>query len=87
MSKYEFSLRQEVLLEKGADILGNLFRYGKKNNIPISNCADPINVMYSLIWKAKHDILVAETEEQLEQIESQFELAQRFSCAIGAQAV
>lgn len=25
MSNYEFSLRQEVLLEKGADILGSLF--------------------------------------------------------------
>ena len=30
MSQYEFSLQQEVLMEKGASVLGDLFRYQQK---------------------------------------------------------
>lgn len=33
MGKYEFSLRQEVLLEKGASVLGDLFRFKRQHGI------------------------------------------------------
>lgn len=44
MSKYEFSLRQEVLMDVGASILGDLFRYSEENEI--ENDADPVNILY-----------------------------------------
>jgi hypothetical protein len=84
VSNYEFSLRQEVLLEKGADILGALSRFGRKNHIALADANDPINVMYSLVWKAKRNILGAKSEAELDQIESQFDLARRFSTDIEA---
>ena len=46
MSNYEFSLRQEVLLEKGADILGSLFHFARNNHISPSDKKDPVNVWY-----------------------------------------
>ena len=46
MSHYEFSLRQEVLLEKGAGILGDIFHYEQQNQI--QDEMHPISVMYSL---------------------------------------
>ena len=73
MDRYEFSLRQEVLLEKGASILGDLFRIKRRHGI--TDRSDPISVLYSLIWSAKQDILISETEPELEQIEGQFNLA------------
>ena len=48
MSNYEFSLRQEVLLEKGADILGSLFHFARNNHISPSDKKDPVNVVYGL---------------------------------------
>jgi len=60
MSQYEFSLRQEVLLEKGAAVLGNLFQYKRQQQIVEET--HPIAVMYSLVWAAKQDILTAKTE-------------------------
>jgi len=76
MSKYEFSLRQEVLMEVGASILGDLFRYSEENKI--ENDADPVNILYYLIRSAKQDIVLSQTEEELEQIEGQFRLARNF---------
>lgn len=73
MSKYEFSLRQEVLLEVGASILGDLFRYSEEKRI--ENDADPVSILYNLIWNAKQDIILSKTEAELEQIEGQFSLA------------
>ena len=84
MSNYEFSLRQEVLLEKGADILGALFHFARNNNIPLSDKKDPVNVVYSLVWNAKRSILGANTEAELNQIEAQFDFARRFSAGIEA---
>ena len=84
MSKYEFSLRQEVLLEKGAEALGDLFRYKRKERI--SDDTHPVSVMYSLIWTAKQEILTADSEAALEQIEGQFDLANRFLVGIGSDA-
>ena len=80
LSRYEFSLRQEVLLEKGAEVLGDLFRYKRRERI--SDDTHPVSVMYSLIWTAKQDIMTADSEAALEQIEGQFDLANRFLVGI-----
>lgn len=82
MSNYDFSLRQEVLLEKGAAVLGDLFRYERKQRS--TDRTDPVSVMYDLVWSAKQNILLARTEKELEQIEGQFDLAGRFLDGIGA---
>ena len=84
MSNYEFSLRQEVLLEKGAEILGALFRFARSNDISLSDKKDPVNVIYSLVWDAKSSILGAATEADLDHIETQFDFARRFYTGIGA---
>ena len=55
MGKYEFSLRQEVLLEKGASVLGDLFRFKRQHGI--TDQADPISVLYGLVWSAKQERL------------------------------
>ena len=46
MSRYEFSLLQEVLLEKGAGVLGDLSRYKRQNRI--EERTHP--VAYSILW-------------------------------------
>lgn len=48
MSNYEFSLRQEVLLEKGADILGSLFHFARNNHISPSD--KKIQLMLFTVW-------------------------------------
>lgn len=82
MSHYEFSLRQEVLLEKGAGILGDIFHYEQQNQI--QDEMHPISVMYSLVWNAKQDILLARSEADLERIRGQFDMATHFLDGIGA---
>ena len=84
MGRYEFSLRQEVLLEKGAAVLGDLFQYKRQKQIVEET--HPVSVMYSLVWAAKQDILTAKTEAALEQIEGQFNLANRFLAGVEAGA-
>lgn len=84
MSNYEFSLRQEVLLEKGADILGTLFHFARSKDISPADKTDPVNVVYSLVWDAKSNILSASTEADLNHIEAQFDFARRFYTGIGA---
>ena len=84
MSNYEFSLRQEVLLEKGADILGTLFHFARNKQISLADKKDPVNVVYSLVWDAKSNILSAATEAELDHIETQFDFARRFYAGIGA---
>lgn len=76
MSKYEFSLRQEVLMEKGASVLGNLFHYRQEQGI--DSDTHPVSILYDLIWNVKQDILLAKNESDLEQIEGQFNLANSF---------
>lgn len=84
MNRYEFSLRQEVLMEVGAGVLGDLFQYRRQKQIVDET--HPVSVMYSLAWKAKHDILAAKTEADLDQIERQFNLAKRFLAGAEADA-
>ena len=83
MSGYEFSLRQEVLLEKGASVLGDLFRLKRETE---QDRHHPLSVMYGLVWSAKQDILTAKTETELAQIEGQFDLANRFLVGIESHA-
>ena len=77
MSIYEFSLRQEVLMEVGASILGDLSRYSQRNNI--ESDSEPASILSALIWNAKQDILLANSESELNEIEGQFNLANQFS--------
>ena len=67
MNSYEFSLWQEVLLEKGASVLGDLFRLKR----------------YGLVWSAEQDILMSQTESELDQIKGQFNLVNNFVSKIG----
>jgi hypothetical protein len=76
VSNYEFSLRQEVLMEKGAAVLGDLFRYERDQKL--TDPSHPVVIMYGLVWSAKQDILLAKSETELAQIEGQFDLANRF---------
>jgi len=76
MSKYEFSLRQEVLLEKGASVLGSLFHYRQAQGI--DSDTHPVSILYDLVWNVKQDILLAKNESDLEQIEGQLNMANSF---------
>ena len=82
MSGYEFSLRQEVLLEKGASVLGDLFCSERGTEEERRRL---LSVMYGLVWSAKQDILTAKTEAELARIEGQFDLAGRFLAGIEAE--
>ncbi len=82
MSRYEFSLRQEVLMEKGASVLGNLYHYEREREL--SDPTHPVQIMYNLVWSAKQDILLATSERELDRIEGQFDLAGQFLSGIEA---
>lgn len=84
MSKYEFSLRQEVLMEQGASVLGDLFRLKRAHGI--TGHTDPVSVMYELVWSAKQDVLMAKTEAELDRIKGQFDLANGFIAKLGSAA-
>ena len=81
MYSYEFTLRQELLLEKGASVLGHLFRFKRQRGI--IGWEDPVSVLYGLVWSAKRDILISKTESELDEIEGQFNLADLFISKIG----
>lgn len=81
MNRYEFSLLQEVLMEKGAGVLGDLSRYKCRKGITDRN--DPVAVLYSIVWNAKQDILSARSKEELDQIEGQFNLVKQFLMRAG----
>lgn len=76
MTRYEFSLRQEVLLKKGVSILADLFRYAQEKNLTEQD--HPVQVIYDLAWTAKSDILLATSEKDLDRIEGQFNLTKKF---------
>ena len=82
MSRYEFSLLQEVLMEKAAGVLGDLSRY--KHQHEIRERTHPVAVLYSLIWNAKQDILSAKSKEELDRIEGKFDLADQFLSKLGS---
>lgn len=78
MDKYLFSIRQEILIDKGAAILAGFFHYARDYNIPLEDKQNPINIMYDLVWDAKHNILLASIENDLDKIEAQFDFSRRF---------
>jgi len=82
MSKYEFSLRQESLMEQGASVLGDLFRLKRTHGI--TDHSDPVSVLYELVWSAKQDILLAKAESELDRIMGQFDLAKGFITKISS---
>lgn len=76
MSNYEFSFRQEILMEKGAAVLGDLFRFERKQGSPEKT--QSTSLLYDLVWTAKQDILVAKSECDLAMIEGRFDLVHDF---------
>ena len=73
MTTREFSFRQELLLEKGAEVIGDYMRYENKMNL--NDAKNPICILHDLVWNAKQDILAATTPEELDKIEGKFILA------------
>ena len=72
---------------KGADVLGDLYRYEWANGISATeDLTHPVVVIHDLVWSAKRDILSAQTEEELAKIEAEFDFAGRFLSGIGAAA-
>lgn len=76
MSNYEFSFRQEVLMEKGAAVLGDLFRFEHEQKS--ADETQSASLLYDLVWTAKQDILLARSERDLAMIEGKFDLAHNF---------
>ena len=69
----EFSFRQELLLEKGAAVIGDCMRYESKMNIKDEK--NPVCILHDFVWKAKQNILASTTSEELDKIEGKFILA------------
>ena len=77
MTAYELAFHKEILMEIGAGVLGDLFRYAMANGID-GDDAHPVNILYDLLWNAKQDIPIAKAEAELQQIEGQFKLGKKF---------
>ena len=67
MTTREFSFRQELLLEKGAEVIGDYMRYENKMNL--NDEKNPICILHDFVWNAKQDILASTTPEELDKIE------------------
>jgi len=55
-------------MEIGAGVLGDLFRYAMAQGVD-GDEAHPVNILYDLLWNAKQDVLLANIEAELQQIE------------------
>jgi len=77
MTAYELAFQKEVLMEIGAGVLGDLFRYAMAQGVD-GDEAHPVNILYDLLWNAKQDVLLANIEAELQQIEGQFRLGKKF---------
>lgn len=73
---YEFTLKQEVLMEKGADVQGEVFHFQRQ--APSASLGKAVGILYELVGVAKHDILTAQSENELNCIESKFDLAREY---------
>ena len=69
----EFSFRQELLLEKGAAVIGDYMRY--ENRMNLNDDKNPICILHDFVWNAKQDILASTTPEELDKIEGKFIIA------------
>ena len=80
MNDYELTLRKEVMTEKAAGILGDLFRYAQENQI--EDNTNPVNIMFSLLWNAKEDIISATSGVELDRIDGKLDIALSFTTDI-----
>ena len=78
MTKYEIAFKGEILMEKGAGVLADMFWYSKKN--PGSDSY--ILPLEQMVWSAKQDILGAKTELDLAEIKGKFDFASGFLSAL-----
>ena len=85
MSAYEIAFEGEILMEKGAEISADLYRYTQT-----AAGSDTINevavALRKLIWAAKQQILAAESEMDLARIEAKFDLARDILTMVGETA-
>lgn len=72
---YDLALRKEVLMEKAADIAGDIMRYIKRKDIDINDDNNPVMQLFFLTYRAKEDILTAPDEGELKKIEGKLEFA------------
>lgn len=75
MTTRNISFRQELLLEKGAAVIGDYMRYENKMNL--NDEKNPICILHDIVWEAKQDILAATTLDELDKIEGKFILAEQ----------
>lgn len=69
--RYELALRQEILMERGADLLAELMPHTKTNRLYF---ASSVETLFSQVWEAKENILLATTADELTAIEDTFNL-------------
>lgn len=82
MSAYEIAFKGEILMEKGAEVSADLYRFTQGN--PDGENGDGVAVaLRRLIWAAKQQILAAETEMDLVRIEAKFDLARDILKLVG----
>lgn len=87
MSRYEFCLQKEVMSEQAADIIGDIMRYIRRNDIDIKDDSNPIIILFQQVYKAKEDILPARDEKELDKISGKIEMAKEFMQCIDPLAV
>ena len=76
-----FPSDRKSCLKRGPTFSGH---FARNNHISPSDKKDPVNVVYGLVWNAKSSILGADTEAELDQIETQFDFARKFYAGIEA---
>lgn len=87
MSRYELCLQKEVMSEQAADIIGDIMRYIRRNEIDIKDDSNPIIILFQQVYKAKEDILPARDEKELDKISGKIEMAKEFMQCIDPLAV
>lgn len=70
---YRFSIKQEVLLEKSAETLGEVAAYYRDHSGENEN-VEPWKSIYEHLWSAKQSILLAKNDQDLYYIEGKFDL-------------
>lgn len=68
---YRFSIKQEVLLEKSAETLGEVAAYYRDHS---GENVEPWKSIYEHLWSAKQSILLAKKDQDLYYIEGKFDL-------------
>ena len=80
-----FPSDRKSCLKRGPTFSGqSSFRYCISLPFSPSDKKDPVNVVYGLVWNAKSSILGADTEAELDRIETQFDFARKFYAGIEA---